>query len=582
MDNKQLSPRTLGIELDGDRLRACLVAAERDRFCVEGRWEIPLSECTGTDLLTLLAERQAGGLEADHTNLRTLRQALSVTAAPSRDVLLRPLDLALTKDSDISAVVAFEAEPLLPYPANEATLDFLRQGGTPEKKGALTIFSIRNERLTAHLESCSEAGVEPEQVSCLPAALATFTRHAIPGDAPVVTIHVDAQETTCVLIDSGQLVSSFAIASGIDELIEALSDDLNTSAADARQALYDDIDLAKVKKAAHPELTATTKRYLQEISRTVYALKKAFSGSTDALQVFVTGPGAALSSLPAAIAKGSALPAATPRASESWGIAAEELPLWAGALGLALGALQLPEASTATILNFRQGDNAYPHPWKRLARPLAIYGGLCIAIAALIYGSSLAWSARETAHLRNSYHRAVIALEQTVSQVEAQYRERERLPAATGNERQILAQLSRNEIESRVSFLEKQLQGSGAIFALDPKTPRVSDLLAWLATHPQVVATDADGVTTPLLTIQTIDYSMVKRPDKTRLKDKYRIKVDLELTSESPREARMFHDALIAPNSMIDPKSEVKWSASHGRYRASFFLKDKTRYTVGG
>jgi type IV pilus assembly protein PilM len=35
---------------------------------------------------------------------------------------------------------------------------------------------------------------------------------------------------------------------------------------------------------------------------------------------------------------------------------------------------------------------------------------------------------------------------------------------------------------------------------------------------------------------------------------------------------------LIAPNELVDPKGEVKWNANKGKYRASFFLKDKTAY----
>ena len=59
---------------------------------------------------------------------------------------------------------------------------------------------------------------------------------------------------------------------------------------------------------------------------------------------------------------------------------------------------------------------------------------------------------------------------------------------------------------------------------------------------------------------------------------KYQVKVDLEFSTSSPRIAREFHDSLIAPNDLIDPKGEVKWSSNRGKYRTSFYLKDKTQY----
>ena len=56
------------------------------------------------------------------------------------------------------------------------------------------------------------------------------------------------------------------------------------------------------------------------------------------------------------------------------------------------------------------------------------------------------------------------------------------------------------------------------------------------------------------------------------------MKVELEFSTATPKLAREFHDALIAPNQIVDPKGEVKWSSNRGKYRTSFFLKDKTLY----
>ena len=75
---------------------------------------------------------------------------------------------------------------------------------------------------------------------------------------------------------------------------------------------------------------------------------------------------------------------------------------------------------------------------------------------------------------------------------------------------------------------------------------------------------------------------MVKRPDQSKKKEKYRVKVDLEFSSPTPKQAREFHDALVAPNDFVDPKDEIKWSSNRGSYRTSFFLKDKTKYNHRG
>jgi type IV pilus assembly protein PilM len=75
---------------------------------------------------------------------------------------------------------------------------------------------------------------------------------------------------------------------------------------------------------------------------------------------------------------------------------------------------------------------------------------------------------------------------------------------------------------------------------------------------------------------------MVKRPEKTRPKEQYSVKVSLDFTAQSSRDARAFHDKLLQTNDFVDPKGEVRWSTSPGKFHVSFMLKDRTRYNLGG
>ena len=70
----------------------------------------------------------------------------------------------------------------------------------------------------------------------------------------------------------------------------------------------------------------------------------------------------------------------------------------------------------------------------------------------------------------------------------------------------------------------------------------------------------------------------MKRPEKKKMREPYQVKVELELTAATPRYAREFYDSLITPNAIIDPKHEIKWSASREKFRTTFFLKDRTIY----
>ncbi len=71
---------------------------------------------------------------------------------------------------------------------------------------------------------------------------------------------------------------------------------------------------------------------------------------------------------------------------------------------------------------------------------------------------------------------------------------------------------------------------------------------------------------------------MVKRPDFQHKKDTYRVKVELEFTTKDQAVARSFQEALKNSHSLADPKEEISWIASRGKYKTSFYLKDKTKY----
>ncbi len=133
-----------------------------------------------------------------------------------------------------------------------------------------------------------------------------------------------------------------------------------------------------------------------------------------------------------------------------------------------------------------------------------------------------------------------------------------------------LRKLSTDEIQERVSLLEKEIKLDSIPFPLEPNIPRVSDLLAWLSNHPQLNGNK--------ILIELMHYQLVKHPEMNKPKERYLVKVELEFTSETPKAAREFHDALLAQNDFIDPKGEVKWNTLKGKYKVSFYLKDKTIY----
>jgi hypothetical protein len=114
-----------------------------------------------------------------------------------------------------------------------------------------------------------------------------------------------------------------------------------------------------------------------------------------------------------------------------------------------------------------------------------------------------------------------------------------------------------------------------ALFPLHPDIPCVSDFLVWL-TEQIEEAQKAEGAD-PIF-LDSCHYILVSRPTKSHPKEKYQVRVDMEVTTASAVGARALHNRLISQNKFVDPSTDVKWSSNNNKYKASFVLRDKTIY----
>ena len=114
------------------------------------------------------------------------------------------------------------------------------------------------------------------------------------------------------------------------------------------------------------------------------------------------------------------------------------------------------------------------------------------------------------------------------------------------------ASSSVEEIEDSLYRWEQSLGSKKLGFPFLPTTPLVSDLLAWLSTHPALVT--AEGQKKEGIEIKNIRYQLYKYPKLGDATGTYAARVDLELTADTPRLAREFHDALLKGDLIVDEK----------------------------
>ncbi len=546
---------TLGLELEDNILKGIQLSFLKGKPTLESFFEVDVSQ--NNDNVKPLYIRPNQSLQ------EISKKFVSVTSLDTSETFIRQIDIKLKKEKDILETLAFQAEPLLPYPVENAVLEKIKVSGNQEGT-KLTLIAARNDHLKNHLEQWQGLNIDPEVVSCVPVALGLFGNYLLARQATYFILHVGYDSTSCVLMNEGKLAAAQSLPLGIYSLREAFLKDVT---GDEERNSFENFDFAGLDSSKLPQFHLASEALKRGITRVLYSMTKQ-SKVKEAAEVLITGSTGHLTNLTPFLVEQLKNQVIYPEPISN--LSSEQLQEFAIPFGNALNAIH----KNPNPINFRQRDFSYPNPWKRLMKPIGIYLGLCFlcALAFSFFGN--AYIAYREDQIKTSFVELLALTNKPYQTFEDQYLSK--FPDEAKNVP--LSELKQEDLLNRINFLEKELQSIPDSFALLPNVPRVSDLLAWLSAHPILLSKQDNQTLHQPIQIENLAYTMVKRPEQTKKQEKYQIKVDIEFSSPTPKQAREFHDALIAPNDFVDPKGEVKWSSNRGKYRTSFFLKDKTNY----
>lgn len=470
-------------------------------------------------------------------------QPILTTGLDGYEVLLRNLQLPLTKDKDIEAALIFQAEPILPYPIEEALLARQTLAKSPEST-ELTLFATKKDVLQNHLDQWQQFEIEPEKISCLQAALCLFGKAYLSAVNSLILVHIQDSTTACVLIQAGKLIAAYSHQEGLNLVQGAAEED------------------------SRPDFAAGLSKLQKIVAKMTYALVKELKG-LPADGIVLTGDGVRLPGLKEALFKNLPVPLFTEENLT------EDQLCYAVPIGLALNSLP----SENETIDFRQAEFTYPRPWKRLTIPLAGYFVSMLILSAAFYFFGNYRLQLEENEVKQNYVDLLASMGKSYDQFEGAYLAKNGAAREkSGGEALPIASLDREDLQDRLSYIQNDIQSIPDTFPLYANVPRVSDVLAWLSSHPAVFAKNKEGEHETRLLLESLVYAVVKRPEHNKKQEKYQVKIDLEFSTTTPKWAREFHDALIAPNDYVDPKGEIKWNANRGLYKTSFYLKDKTSY----
>lgn len=567
MPDRPDSSQTIGLEINFHVLRGVELGLRKGKPCLEKSFEIPLD-------VQALSKPEQGNPLKDSEQWTSLRDPLSKllvsTSLNANEVLVRQIEVKLKKEADIDAVLAFQSEPLLPFPVENAVIDRIKVGETPDGT-VLTLLAGRKDHIEHHLQIWKILDVDPEIITAAPAALEAFAKQFCSSEHAQFIVHLGHSHIPCVLIRDRKLVAAQACHQGIHSLMQAYALDAGSESASGFSA----IDFAEINKEKYPHLTESLENLRMDITRTLYSLAKQVKGQ-EVGQIVITGEGGTFLHLGAFLCQSMNKPLTGPVIDPHFAMSIPELQKFAIPIGAALMSLPLDFDQ----INFRQQELAYPNPLRRFKKPVGIFIGLSLLLGVAFYFMGASYISKRENQLRTEYSELLASMNKPYTQFEKDYAIKtsgkkdlviEQVPSITS--------LSEEDIAGRLAFLEKEIRATPDIYPLLPNVPTVSDVLAWFSVHPKVVSRDPKtGSVKPLLQLESFSYSMVKRPEQTKKQEKYQVKVEMEFSASSHKAAREFHDALLAPNDIVDPKSEIKWSTNRALFRASFYLKDKTVY----
>ncbi len=190
-------------------------------------------------------------LEAgNHTNyeeraITALKEALQQvdsyhelrTCLPSSVAIFKELKLPFLSYNKIKMVIEFEVEPLLPFPIQDAVVDFIiTRQSAEEKSSDVLIAAVQKQHIAQHLHLFAQAGANPHVITIDFFALYGLYKlipyyASLPGGTALIDI--GSHSTTIAYINNGQLRLIRSLPKGTLALAKTISTELHLQPIEA-------------------------------------------------------------------------------------------------------------------------------------------------------------------------------------------------------------------------------------------------------------------------------------------------------------------------------------------------------------
>ena len=492
--------RYIGLHLDGSIFRLALIHKKK------GQIEIDTLKTTNT----LIPDTFIGKKIEITTGLR------------GQDILLRKIEIPLTKLKAVRSALPFQIESHMPYPLDQLIINTSLHPNGQESTQARVI-AAHQEKILLHLDDLARHDLRPGWISCYPQALYRFCRHYFPQVDHCIALYLGSEETSLIAIVDGVLhvASSFAI--GTNDFIqtwkkqhvqESIPDDLSQIFSDSNLVLHD-----------------LKERFFKEIDRSIHFINsKCKTALHDTLiplgqfDLFFSNEYFQ---------------------RQEMQVYQSKYAVYATALGLALDtAIQNQDS-----IQFRQRQFTPSTHLERLGKKLCI--SLCMATL-LVCFTHFATHQMLTQQTQE--------LEQKIMSYCQSWTEKGNWPSTVLKPSAVDKPIER--IERKIAHVKQAIGLQKAFFPVESPNWKVSDLLAYLSQAPSLKDCH----------IEAVNYQLVKYPLIGKRRIPYRIMIDLQLSIPNSSVAKQIQDDL--QNNFVDSSQEFRWQRTKSGYSARFYLSE--------
>ena len=198
--------------------------------------------------------RERRGEVKDEKIARTITELLSsipgekkiISSLPASSFVIKRLSLPFKGSRRVRQVIKYELEPHLPFPLEEAIIDFYIVDDRLPDRTLVLAFAINQRVVEKHLKILDRAGIRPEIVGLDSTSL--FNVYFPKKDKETIAlINLGAGQTIINIISEGRLLFTRSILKAGDDITQALAEELGVNSKEAERLKKEGLDETKTK-----------------------------------------------------------------------------------------------------------------------------------------------------------------------------------------------------------------------------------------------------------------------------------------------------------------------------------------------